>query len=123
MKITATGIVGFLMALAALGQSTANASSASPTPEPINVEDRLNRITEILKDREGQLQNSLEVMPPELDLIARGVWGNGRGGAWGNGGARFANSHGAGGFVNARPGGGWVNGGWRDGGRFYNYRY
>jgi rSAM-associated Gly-rich repeat protein len=116
MKIAAAGLVGFLMALAAVGQS-ANASAPPASPEPTNVESRLSRITELLKDRESQLQDSVEIIPPGLELIARGVWGNGRGGAWGNGGARFVNSHGPGGFYNARPGG------WRDIARFYNYRY
>ncbi len=124
MKLTTPSIIAFLVSIAALGQSSATAASSSSATGAGSIESRLSRITAILQEREAQHPGQgTEVGPPGLELIARGAWGNGRGGAWGNGGARFANAHGPGGFYNTRPGGGWVNGGWRDGGRFYNYRY
>jgi rSAM-associated Gly-rich repeat protein len=113
-----------LVSIAALGQSSATAASSSSATGAGSIEGRLSRITTILQEREAQFpRQGSEFGVHGLQPIARGAWGNGRGGAWGNGGSRFANARGPGGFYNVRPGGGWLNGGWRDGGRFYNYRY
>ena len=104
--------MGFLLAVSVLKASTANATtpqSTSAWTSP-NIENRLSRITEAMKQRETQQS---EVGKGQIGPQIVGGFVNRRG--WVNGG----------GFVNRR---GWVNGGgfvnrrWGDGGRFYNYR-
>lgn len=106
MKIsTTTGLVGFLLTLSTLSalpaQSTGNLSSSSSTSP--NLEKRLNRLTDALRNREQQLEtNSLSsALDYPQDL------------------AQFRNSFRNGG--NFRNTGRWRNG-WRDGGGFVNFR-
>ncbi|MFN5119452.1 MAG: GrrA/OscA1 family cyclophane-containing rSAM-modified RiPP [Cyanobacteriota bacterium] len=122
MSITSrTSLLGFLLALSALGAPSAQATS-SPLPATLasgqsqpSIEARLRRITAALREQEGQRQPGDQ----ESMLISAGFV-NGRGGGWVNtphyggfsnhpyyGTGHFVN--GGGGFVNARPGGGFVN--------------
>jgi rSAM-associated Gly-rich repeat protein len=115
---TKTGWVGFLIAIAALNVSVADAAPSHTviSATSSNLESRLSRIAASLKERQSQLSES-EPSQPDGE-IALG-WADGRGGrgfvntrrgGWGDGYR--------GGFANLNP---WRNG-WRDGGGFYNYR-
>mgnify|MGYP002777016023 CR=1 FL=1 len=106
-----TGLVGFLLILAALSIP----ATAQATPEqPTTIEARLSRLSSAMRERIEQLPS------PEQDPTLQAIgWGDGRGnrgwvnsrvGGWADG------SRGS--FANARP---WRNG-WSDFGRFYNYR-
>ncbi len=143
---TKSSWVGFLLALSTLNIPIANATEnhlLQPT-----VENRMNRITQTIRQKEEQVQEISNVEPDRLAIgwrdgrrgrgwvnVGRSGWGNGRGGRgwvnisrprWGDGRR--------GGWVNGRRGG-WVDGtggsfanvnpwrnGWGDGGGFYNYR-
>jgi rSAM-associated Gly-rich repeat protein len=114
---TRTGLVGFFLALSAIPIPSAKAAiDPAPTADVITqksplIESRLTRLTTVIRQREMQL-------PPETstpkDVLLAGGWGNGGGGG-------FANRSGPGGFINNRGGGGFVNGGFRNGGGFWNY--
>lgn len=118
MKITtSTGLVGFLLALSALSGSPAQATGSVPefSHPSSNLEQRLNRLTETLQNREQQLDSipqSAETEHSKDIAQFRNVFRNGGGfrnsGGWRNGGS-------------FRNGGGWRNG-WRDGGGFVNFR-
>ncbi len=103
---TRISFMSFLLAVSVLKASTANAitsQSTSAWTSP-NIENRLSRITEAMKQRETQHS---EVGQRQVDhQIAGG----------------FANRSGGGGFANRRGGGGFLNNRWGDGGRFYNHR-
>ncbi|MGD1806698.1 GrrA/OscA1 family cyclophane-containing rSAM-modified RiPP [Dapis sp. BLCC M126] len=130
MKIsTRSSWVGFLLALSTLNIPIANAIENNSLQ--LTVENRLNRITAAIKQKEEQLQNSSDFEPERIAL----GWGDGknrgwvdtrRGRGWGDGKNR--------GWVNARRGG-WKDGkggsfanvnpwrnGWGDRGGFYNRR-
>jgi rSAM-associated Gly-rich repeat protein len=116
---TRAGLVGFLLALSALNipATSATPSPSNPNPTP-SIEDRFNRITESIRQRETQLQNT---DLPGAELLMAYGWGDGsRGGSF-NQAARggTATTAGGGTFNNAHPyyGGG---GGWRDSGGFAN---
>ncbi|MGD1806697.1 GrrA/OscA1 family cyclophane-containing rSAM-modified RiPP [Dapis sp. BLCC M126] len=143
---TKSSWVGFLLALSTLNIPIANATENHPL-QP-TVENRLNRITQTIREKEEQVQEKSNIEPDSLAIgwrdgkkgrgwvnIGRSGWKNGRKGRgwvnisrprWGDGRR--------GGWVNGRRGG-WVDGrggsfanvnpwrnGWRDGGGFYNYR-
>ncbi len=108
---TRSGLVGFLLALAALNAPSATAATQAEEIQPPiqTIEGRLNRLTDTIRDRETQL----DITTPELDQLIAGGFANRRGGGG------FANARGGGGFLNSNP---WRNG-WRDGGGFLNRRY
>ncbi|MGD1713036.1 GrrA/OscA1 family cyclophane-containing rSAM-modified RiPP [Hydrocoleum sp. CS-953] len=125
---TKSSWVGFLLALSTLNIPTANATENIPL-QP-TVENRINRITTTLKQKEEQLQNSSDV---ELDSIALGWgdsrnrnwvntprgrgWGDAKNRNWVNGNrVNWKDGHG-GSFTNVNP---WRNS-WSDLGGFYNY--
>ncbi len=135
---TRTGLLGFLLALAALNVPPASAA-ASPAA---SIESRLSRIAAAIRERESSLPASARSGPGALLAYGfvngrgPGGWANTRyggaaagpyGGAFGNahpyyggGGLGFVN--GGGGFVNARPGGGaFANAPYRGGGAFRNW--
>lgn len=105
---TRTGLVGFLLALAALNAPPATAATqADEIQSPSQtIESRLNRLTDAIRDREIQLN----ITTPELEQLIAGGFANR------SGGGGFVNRSGGGGFINANP---WRDG-WRDGGGFWN---
>ncbi len=130
MKLsTKSSWVGFLLALSTFNIPTANATENNllqPT-----VENRLNRITAAIKQKEKQLENSPDMEPDHIalgwaDRKGRGWVNTRRGRGWGDGKKRGwvnANRGGwkdgkGGSFANVNP---WRNG-WSDGGGFYNRR-
>ncbi|MFQ4144019.1 GrrA/OscA1 family cyclophane-containing rSAM-modified RiPP [Chlorogloeopsis sp. ULAP02] len=132
MKITTrTGLVGFLLALSTLNvpPATAATNRTITNNSTSTIEERLNRITTAIRERQTQLQGSSQ-FDMEL-LVAVGWadgdgkdWANGRGRGWADGDGRdwvntrvggWGDGHGRG-FANAHP---WRNG-WADGGGFYN---
>ena len=130
MKLyTKSSWVGFLLALSTLNIPIANATENIPLQPTI--ENRLNRITVTIKQKEEQLQNSSDVEPEHIALgwadgKGRGWVDTRRGRGWGDGKKRGwvnANRGGwkdgkGGSFANVNP---WRNG-WSDGGSFYNRR-
>jgi len=125
---TKSSWVGFLLALSTLNIPTANATENNPL-QP-TVENRLNRITTAIKQKEEKLQNTSNI---ELDRIALGWadgkgrswadtrkgrgWGDGKNRNWVNGNRVNWKDGNGGSFANINP---WRNG-WSDGGGFYNY--
>ena len=143
---TKTSWLGFLLALSTLNIPIANATENIPLQPTI--ENRLNRITETIKQKEAQLQDTSNIEPDRLAIgwrdgkkgrgwvnigrsgwrngrsgrgwvnLSRPRWGDGRRGGWVNG-RRGTWVDGRGGsFANANP---WRNG-WSDRGGFYNRR-
>lgn len=112
---TRTGLVGFFLTLSAL-QIPGAVAATRPTDATLDssqlIESRLARLTAAIRQREPLVPKDSAPLPLEV-LIAGGVWGNGGGG--------FANRSGGGGFANRAGGGGFVNGGFRNGGGFWNY--
>jgi rSAM-associated Gly-rich repeat protein len=119
---TKTGLVGFFLAISALNQSPSHSSVNQATTEKTqpSIEQRLARISSLIRAQENQLQDSPEAKPD--GAISYG-WGKRYGGGgWANGGG--------GGFLNRRWPNGWGNGGgfanrgwpngWADGGGFFN---
>ena len=120
-----SGLLGFLLLLAALVPSAVQASSghaappdASGTPSAeasstaLALEARLQRIAAAVRAQQGQqpAEQAPLTRPGQGDKLAW-VWGNGRGvGAWRNGGG-WRN----GGWRNGGFGNGWRNGGWGNG--------
>lgn len=136
------GVLGFLLALAALTLPGVTAAPMASDPET-SVEVRLRRIAAAYRahggvvaglSNEGFSSDGLSSQggSEEASLLAAG-FANARRGGWANagGGGGFVNGHpyyggggggfvnGGGGFVNARYGGGFVNGG--GGGAFRNW--
>jgi rSAM-associated Gly-rich repeat protein len=136
------GVLGFLLALAALTMPGATAAPMASDPQA-SVEVRLRRIAAAYRAHGGQVAGlgsegfssyglSSQGGAEEASLLAAG-FANARRGGWANaaGGGGFVNGHpyyggggggfvnGGGGFVNARYGGGFVNGG--GGGAFRNW--
>lgn len=124
------GVLGYLLALAALTLPATAAPMASHPEASVeaSVEVRLRRIAAAYRAHNGVVTGLSE----EASLLAAG-FANARRGGWANagGGGGFVNGHpyyggggggfvnGGGGFVNARYGGGFVNGG--GGGAFRNW--
>lgn len=118
MKITtSTGLVGFLLALSTLSSSPVQATGSVSefSSQSSNLEQRLNRLTKTLQNREQQLDlnpQSAETETSKDIAQFRNVFRNGGGfrntGGWRDGGS-------------FRNGGGWRDG-WRDGGGFVNFR-
>jgi rSAM-associated Gly-rich repeat protein len=128
-----SGLLGFLLALPALGLPASNAalnSSSDPAvpleatteieraaASPTSVEARLQRLAAVIRSQEQDLAPGER---PAEDVLTAAVWGNG------NGRRAFVNGHryyGRPGFINGgggwRNGGAWGNGGgsgWRNGG-------
>ena len=121
-----SGLLGFLLALPALGLPASKAAlnpapdpavPPEPTteieraaPPPTSVEARLQRLAAVIRSQEQDLAPGDR---PTEDTLTAAVWGNG------NGRRAFVNGHpyyGRPGFLNG--GGGWRNGGaaWRNGG-------
>jgi rSAM-associated Gly-rich repeat protein len=126
---TRTGLLGFLLALSALGTAPAgavdSAANESAASEPATIEQRLSRIAAAMRDREVDLA---EDQKPVGDLqLAYGFVNRVGPRAFVNGPYRgaFRNAHpyygGTRGFVNG--GGGFVNGGAYRGGSFVNAPY
>jgi rSAM-associated Gly-rich repeat protein len=112
MKISnQISFVGFLLAVSTLSVSSVNANNqfSSAGYKSLNVEQRLTRLTEAVKEKEVDVTNN-PLTEEKTSPIAQ--WVNGRYGGWANGYR--------GGFVNRRYGGGFVNRRWPNGGRFYN---
>jgi rSAM-associated Gly-rich repeat protein len=132
MTITSrAGLLGLLLALAALSGSAAHATSTQV--EGASIDARLKRISAAFRERDAQMEpmnGSAE--PFEPMLLSAGFVNGGRGG-WVNAPAygRFANAHpyygagrfvnGGGGFVNGRYGGGGFANGSRGGAAFRNW--
>ena len=121
-----SGLLGFLLALPALGLPASKAAlnpapdpavPPEPTteieraaPPPTSVEARLQRLAAVIRSQEQDLAPGDR---PTEDTLTAAVWGNG------NGRRAFVNGHpyyGRPGFL--KGGGGWRNGGaaWRNGG-------
>jgi rSAM-associated Gly-rich repeat protein len=116
---TKVGLVGLLMALSTLTTQSATAKAHSPSnnsanPTAASIDSRLSRISAALRETEGALSG------PAAEQVERlhAVWLKGSGGGWvnrtwGNGGWRdgggFFNNRGGGGFLNNRGGGGFLN--------------
>ena len=115
------GWAAFLVAIATLNLSAAEATVSSVSSQPnkaskTTVEARLERIANVLKTKETQLPQT-ESHPLNLELAVG--WGNARGSGFVNTrGPGWGNVSGGGGFVNVIP---WRNG-WGDGGSFINRR-
>ena len=120
MKIsTKVGLVGLLMALSTLTAQSTTAKIHGPSDNAANstassIDSRLSRISAALRETEGALSESAAEQVERLHA----VWLKGGGGGWvnrtwGNGGWRdggsFFNNRGGGGFVNNRGGGGFLN--------------
>ena len=121
-----SSLLGFLLALPAIGLPASNAA-LNPSPDPAvpleatteieravtpltSVEARLQRLAAVIRSQEQDLAPGDR---PAEDVLTAAAWGNG------NGRGAFANGHryyGGNGFING--GGGWRNGGaaWRNGG-------
>jgi rSAM-associated Gly-rich repeat protein len=115
MKISnQLSFVGFLLAASTISISPVNANNQVTSAEyrSLNVEQRLTRLTEAVKEKEVDITEN-PLAKEERNPIAQ--WINGYRGGWANG---YRGS-----FVNRRYGGGFVNRGWPNGGRFYNRRY
>ena len=92
---TKTSWLGFLLALSTLNIPTVNAAENNPL-QP-TVENRLNRITETIRQKEEQLQDTSNIEPDEIAI----GWRDGRRGrGWVNIGRS--------GWRNGRRGRGWV---------------
>jgi rSAM-associated Gly-rich repeat protein len=137
MTITSrAGLLGLLLALAALSGSAAQAAStqvASTQLEGASIDARLKRISAAFRDRGVQIEGmNGSAEPTEPMLLSAGFVNGGRGG-WVNAPAYggFANAHpyygagrfvnGGGGFVNGRYGGGGFANGYRGGAAFRNW--
>jgi rSAM-associated Gly-rich repeat protein len=136
MPITSrrTGLLGFLLALAAAFPAAVPAAAEPPGPAiaAASIESRLSRIAAAIRERESQLPE--EARLPSDQQVAYGFANRVGGGGFvnGRGGTAFRNVHpyyggyprgfvnGGGGFVNARPGGSFVNAPYR-GGAFRNW--
>ncbi len=130
MKLsTKSSWVGFLLALSTLNIPTANATENIPL-QP-TVENRLNRITQTIREKEEQLQNFSDFEPDRIAVgwsdrkggswvNARGRrgWGDGKNRGWVNGNRGGWKDGKGGSFANVNP---WRNG-WGDRGGFYNRR-
>ncbi|MBP0012349.1 MAG: rSAM-associated Gly-rich repeat protein [Roseofilum sp. SBFL] len=134
---TTKGLVGFLLTLSTLSASPANATGnlSEFSSANVDLEQRLNRLTETLQNREHQLDLERNPLSSETqrsqdlaqfrNVFRNGGWRNGgsfRNGGWRNGwrnGGSFRNGgwRNGGSFRN----GGWRNG-WRDGGGFVHFR-
>jgi rSAM-associated Gly-rich repeat protein len=121
-----SGLLGFLLALPAMGLPASNAA-LNPSPDPAvpleatteieraappltSVEERLQRLAAVIRSQEKELAPGER---PADNSLTAAAWGNG------NGRRAFVNGHpyyGRPGFING--GGGWRNGGaaWRNGG-------
>lgn len=119
-----TGLVGLLLALSALPLAPAEATTFSGTDtraDNSTIEQRLSRMAALIREREGQNSDALEI---ETEGETLAGWLNGRGrrgwidtrrGDWLNGSR--------GGWLNGR-GGSWIDTNrWRDGGSFWNSRW
>jgi rSAM-associated Gly-rich repeat protein len=107
------------MALSALAAQSASAKTYSPLEKVANstassIDGRLSRISAALRQTEGALSESAAQQVERLHA----VWLKGSGGGWvnrtwGNGGWRdgggFFNNRSGGGFLNNRGGGGFLN--------------
>ncbi len=106
MKIsTRSGLVGFLLALSTINIPTANAADNSALPPTI--ENRISRITAAMKQRQDQIQETSNLEP---ERIAGGWVDTKKGGDWIDGNKR--------GWGDASNGNGWYDGkktGWVDG--------
>jgi len=116
---TSSGLIGLLLALAAVNTPSASATQSSNptlssnTAQTIN--SRLTKLSAIIRERETLVptDGSENFTTPTEDLLAFGSWANGNGGAWRRGlFGGFVN----GGFGNAPWGNGWPNVG-----GFWNY--
>lgn len=122
MKINNLTWLGFLITLSSLCV-THKSLAANPDIKfgdvKENIENRLNRISEVLKAREGNLPTDIKNALSQEVLMGRFLNG---GTGWRNGGG-FLNNRGGGGFINSGGGGGFLNNrGWGDGGGFLNRR-
>jgi rSAM-associated Gly-rich repeat protein len=122
MKINNLTWLGFLITLSSL---CVTHKSLAVNPDirfgdvKENIENRLNRISEVLKAREGNLPTDIKNALSQEVLVGRFING---GSGWRNGGS-FLNNRGGGGFINSAGGGGFLNNrGWGDGGGFLNRR-
>lgn len=122
MKINNLTWLGFLITLSSLSV-TPKSLAVNPNMQSAdvqeNIENRLNRIGEALKAREGNLPIDIKNSLSE-EILVRSFLNGGSG--WRNGGG-FVNNRGGRGFLNSGGGGGFLNNrGWGDGGGFLNRR-
>jgi rSAM-associated Gly-rich repeat protein len=123
MKIhNQVNFVAFLLAISTLTTSTASATEQfnSSESQSLNIEQRLSRLTNIIK-QQPEINDPLSSENQE-NLTAG--WFNGGGGGWLNtsGGGFLNNRGGGGGFYNRRwpDGGSFFNRPWSNGGSFFN---
>jgi rSAM-associated Gly-rich repeat protein len=111
LQKTRTTWIGLLVTLSALtipDQTIASETISGSDQNLQAIESRLARIAKTLKQRENQLSDQTrEIIDNLQNPEIAGGWLKGGGG----------------GFANRYGGGGFVNGGWRDGGGFLNRRY
>ncbi len=111
MKIhNQVNFVAFLLAISTLTTSNANATEQFNSSElqSLNIEQRISRITIIIKQQPEISDPSF--LGDQENSLAR--WLNGGSGGWLN--------TSRGGFLNDRGGGGFINRRWPDGGSFFN---
>ncbi len=115
---TKISCLGFLLALSTINVSTANAAEGNP-PQ-LTIENRINRITATIRQKEEQLQETSNIDP---NHVAAGWVDGKRGRDWVNlRRSGWVDGHG-GAFVNRNPWRDWRD--WRDckfrnGASFYN---
>lgn len=137
MKPThSTSLISFLLFLSILSPtdpSPAATQSEADADSPSTIEERMNRITDALRERGEQLDPD-QIPPEHTPLIAqfRNAFRNGgsgfRNGGFRNSGSGFLNRPGGGSFVNRAGGGGFINQpGWnnvfRNSPGFFNHRF
>lgn len=113
MKITTkTSLMVFLIALSAI--STSTTATAATDAAPKTIEERLSRLTTVIRERADQLPISEQINLEQFVAIG---WADGSGRDWVNGrGGGWADGRGGSGWANVNT---WRNG-WADGGSFYN---
>lgn len=128
-----TSFVGFLVTLSTLSvplpssstytpesvnqpsQVAAEAGAIAQAPEPVSLENRLDRLGQMLRDRAQQLPNPENLSPDQKIAVG---FANGRGRTWVDARRGGWNDGRGGSFVNRNN---WRNG-WGDGGGFANWR-
>jgi len=119
MKINNLSWLGFLITLSSFSLTSPSLAVNPNIKSSENIENRLNRISEVLKAREGNLPIEIKNSLSEEILVRSFING---GSGWRNG-AGFLNNRGGGGFINTGGGSGFFNNrGWGDGGGFLNRR-
>lgn len=122
---TSSGLIGLLLALAAINAPSVNAANqaseptgSSNTATAQTIENRLSKLSATIRQRENLVPSEDAENLSAYSNFVVAQWLNGGGGAWRRGlfGGFVNGGFGNGGFINAPWGNGWVNGG-----GFWNY--